>query len=143
MTKQIFYNDKEESFINLKGVLVLKCIVSSSFTRTYTGHAQIKNSSNKQDLFNRAKLDCVFQHFREKGIDISKNYTSDEILSENRDYLVKILDYNIKYLGEKDLIKISRRKRKGKYFTYVTDRRTGKIITYKKWSYERNLDKYE
>lgn len=120
MTKNIFFK--------IKGVIKVRCIVSSrKITRKYTGSAQIKKASDKRDLFKRAILDCVYQHMKNGGSSTPK---------------VVILDYKMKYLGEDNLIKIKRVKRRGKYYTYVTDRRTNKIITYKKWGYERNLQKF-
>jgi len=114
--------------LKIKGVIKVRCLVSSAkITRKYTGSAQIKAGSNKQDLFRRAVLDCVYQHMKQGGKSSPR---------------VVILDYKMKYLGEEDLIKIKRVKRKGKYYTYVFDKKTNKIITHQKWNYERNLQKF-
>lgn len=120
---------RKDILFKLKGQIQVKCIVSDgNLTGTYTGNAQTSKYNNQNDLFKNAVYDCIYQFMRQGGKS-----------SPN----VKIIDYKMNYIGEKQgLVKIKRVKRKGKYYTYAYDGKTNKILTYKKWGYERNLNKF-
>lgn len=127
--------------LKLKGVIEVTCIVSDKYkSEKIKGYSKTSNSESKRELINNAIKDCIIQFAYNNG-DFRGNMIAYDVNTNN--YNVVVLDYKMKYIGEKDLINIKRVKVKGKYYTYVTDKKSGKIITRQKWGYERDIEQYK
>lgn len=134
MTKNLILSNNEN--IKLKGVFIANITIIEKYrVYKYETQSPIRSGSTKTSLINNAKLNAYYIHNKTLGREIKSG-------SNNLSNII-INNYRVEYLGEKQkLIKIKRIKIRGKYYTQVRDTKTGKILTSSKWTYIRNLDKY-
>lgn len=118
--------------LGVKGQISVKCIVASgNFITKNTGHAQTTGKMDRSELFKNAILDCIYQHMRLGGKSSPQ---------------VQVLDYDMKYLGENQLIKVKRRgvkvkaqriRKNNKYITqtfYLDEKDKKQILSERKWN---------